>query len=120
MFFLRSEKDIDILNDELAHIIFGERKNPKLWTSVPRSHNSVTFSTALDWAKEVGEAARNGFDVILRTPRVYEFFVDTPVSILEKGLILLIFERCIEITYWRKNDLLNLEIEYSIYPIKVP
>ncbi|XP_044754620.1 uncharacterized protein LOC123313703 [Coccinella septempunctata] len=86
----QTERDHNMLNDELAHIIFGERKNPKLWTSVPRSRNPATFETALEWAKEVGEAGRNGFDVILRTPRVFEFFVDTPVfwfSLLYKTLV---------------------------------
>ncbi|XP_045474417.1 uncharacterized protein LOC123680519 [Harmonia axyridis] len=84
------ERDHNMLNDELAHVIFGERSNPKLWTSVPRNRNPATFETALQWSKEVGEAARNGFDVILRTPRMYEFFIDTPVfwfSLLYKTLV---------------------------------
>lgn len=54
--------------------------NFKIWTTAPKSQHAVTFSSALEWARQIGDAARGGFSVVFRQPRLHEFFVDTPVS----------------------------------------
>ncbi|KAL3267909.1 hypothetical protein HHI36_007047 [Cryptolaemus montrouzieri] len=76
-------------NDFVRPFVTSER-NPNVWTTGSRSHHPVTFETALEWAKEAGLASKHGFDVILRQPRMHEFFVDTPVfwfSLLYKTLV---------------------------------
>lgn len=52
----------------------------KIWTTAPKSKQSITFASALEWARQIGDAARAGFGVVFRQPRLHEFFVDSPVS----------------------------------------
>ncbi|XP_028138980.1 uncharacterized protein LOC114333224 isoform X2 [Diabrotica virgifera virgifera] len=68
----------------------GSKPRTKLWTTVPKSENTVTFSSAILWAKQIGNAAKIGYDVVFRQPRVHELFTDTPVywcSLLHKKLM---------------------------------
>lgn len=55
--------------------------NPKLpiWTTPLRSSEPTTFSSALEWAKSLGDFARMGYNVIFRQPKIREFFEVTPV-----------------------------------------
>lgn len=53
----------------------------KIWTTAPKSPHAVTFASALEWSRQIGDAARGGYNVVFRQPRLHEFFVDTPVSI---------------------------------------
>ncbi|CAG9862577.1 unnamed protein product [Phyllotreta striolata] len=66
------------------------RPRTKVWTTAPKSLGPVTFESALLWAKQVGNAAKAGYEVIFRQPRIYELFIDTPVywfSLLHKQLM---------------------------------
>ncbi|CAH1170402.1 unnamed protein product [Phaedon cochleariae] len=66
------------------------RPNVKLWTTAPKSEGPVTFSSALLWAKQLGNAAKTGYDVVFRQPRIHELFSDTPAywfSLLHKKLM---------------------------------
>ncbi|CAG9835625.1 unnamed protein product [Diabrotica balteata] len=68
----------------------GSKPKTKLWTTVPKSENTITFSSAILWAKQIGNAAKMGYDVVFRQPRVHELFTDTPVywcSLLHKKLM---------------------------------
>lgn len=60
------------------------KSNFKIWTTAPKSQHPVTFASALEWARQIGDAARGGYNVVFRQPRLHEFFVDTPVRILQK------------------------------------
>lgn len=60
-----------------------------MWICSKKSNHTSTFSSALAWAKEIGEAAQNKFDVIFREPRLYEMYQESPifwVSVLHKQL----------------------------------
>ncbi|CAG9759740.1 unnamed protein product [Ceutorhynchus assimilis] len=50
-----------------------------LWTSIPKEYSPVTFSTVLQYAIKVGEAAMLEYDVIFREPRLLELTHVTPV-----------------------------------------
>lgn len=52
----------------------------QVWTTAPKSQHAVTFASALEWARQIGDAAKSGYSVVFRQPRLHEFFVDTPVS----------------------------------------
>ncbi|KAJ8984001.1 hypothetical protein NQ317_006854 [Molorchus minor] len=49
-----------------------------MWTTVPKSAEPISFSSALLWARQVGDAAKLGYEVIFRQPRLHEMFSDTP------------------------------------------
>ncbi|XP_056641700.1 uncharacterized protein LOC130448364 [Diorhabda sublineata] len=62
----------------------------KVWTTVPKSTEPVTFSSALVWAKQIGNLAKMGYDVVFRQPRIHELFAATPIywcSLLHKKLM---------------------------------
>nr|XP_001809953.1 PREDICTED: uncharacterized protein LOC100141957 [Tribolium castaneum] len=61
-----------------------------LWTVSPKSTHSVSFDSAISWAKQLGEAAKIGYHVILRQPRLHEIYSETPpfwVSAIHKNLM---------------------------------
>lgn len=58
----------------------------KIWTTAPKSPHAITFSSAVQWARQIGDAARCGYNVVFRQPRLHEFFVDTPVSTQQKHI----------------------------------
>lgn len=60
-----------------------------MWICSQKSNQTSTFTSALAWAKEIGEAAQSKFEVIFREPRVYEMYEESPifwVSVLHKQL----------------------------------
>lgn len=61
------------------------RQNFKVWTTAPKHPHTVTFASALEWSRQIGDAARAGYNVVFRQPRLHEFFVDTPVSTQKKN-----------------------------------
>lgn len=54
--------------------------NIGVWTTIPKSHQPVTFSSVLNYASQVGDAAKSGYEVVFRQPRIHELFSVTPVS----------------------------------------
>ncbi|XP_044266264.1 uncharacterized protein LOC123012424 [Tribolium madens] len=61
-----------------------------LWTVSPKSAHPVSFDSAISWAKQLGEAAKIGYQVILRQPRLHEIYSETPpywVSAMHKNLM---------------------------------
>ncbi|KAJ3625935.1 hypothetical protein MTP99_016467 [Tenebrio molitor] len=61
-----------------------------IWVVSPKSGHPASFSSAVAWAKQMGEAARKGYEVILRQPRLHEIFSESPpfwVSVLHKSLM---------------------------------
>lgn len=50
------------------------------WIIAPKYPNPITFADGILWAKQLGDAATNGYSVIFRQPRVREFLSDSPVS----------------------------------------
>lgn len=56
---------------------------PKLpvWTNAPRFVEPTSFINAMQWAKFVGDAAKEGYDVIFRQPKIREFYESTPVRL---------------------------------------
>nr|XP_023024228.1 uncharacterized protein LOC111512356 [Leptinotarsa decemlineata] len=68
----------------------NSRPNVKIWTTAPKPSETVIFSSVLLWAKQIGNAAKTGYDVVFRQPRMHELFSDTPVywfSLLHKKLM---------------------------------
>ncbi|CAH1991416.1 unnamed protein product [Acanthoscelides obtectus] len=62
----------------------------KVWTCVPKASSHITFASALMFAEQLGQAAKIGYDVVFRQPRMYELFASTPVfwlSALHKKLM---------------------------------
>lgn len=47
--------------------------------TAPKVSHHINFSSALSWATQIGEAARIGYEVIFRQPRLHEIFSETPV-----------------------------------------
>lgn len=71
----------------VSKILQNNRHKMKIWTVAPRSSESPVFSSALLWAKQIGQAAKLGYDVVFRQPRMYEFFNDSPVPITNVNLL---------------------------------
>lgn len=46
----------------------------------PKYSAPITFSSTILWAKQIGDAATNGYEVIFRQPRIRELFSVSPVS----------------------------------------
>lgn len=55
--------------------------NVGVWTTIPKCQGPITFSSVLTYARQVGDVAKSGYEVVFRQPRMYEFTSDTPVSI---------------------------------------
>lgn len=51
-----------------------------MWLTVPESEKPEQFSSALLWAKQMGESARLGYEAIFKQPGLRELSADTPVS----------------------------------------
>lgn len=62
--------------------LFSHTYRPKtpVWTTAPKEIQPVSFNSALQWAKHLGDAAVLGYEVIYRQPRIHELITDTPVS----------------------------------------
>ncbi|XP_063907710.1 uncharacterized protein LOC135125895 [Zophobas morio] len=78
-------------NQLLTHLtdIYLKPKVP-LWIASSKCTHPVSFASAIFWAKEMGEAAKNGYEVILKQPRLHEIYSETPpfwVSVLHKMLM---------------------------------
>ncbi|GJQ75950.1 hypothetical protein Trydic_g18006 [Trypoxylus dichotomus] len=50
-----------------------------IWLQIPKSQSPITFKSAIDWAKIIGETASIGYELIFREPRLFEIIADTPV-----------------------------------------
>ncbi|KAJ8920301.1 hypothetical protein NQ315_011962 [Exocentrus adspersus] len=62
----------------------------EIWTTAPSPSEPVSFSSAMLWAEQVGNAAKIGYDAVFRQPSIDEVFTDTPVywfSLLHKKLM---------------------------------
>ncbi|XP_065173552.1 uncharacterized protein [Atheta coriaria] len=58
--------------------------------STSKSQHPIGFEDGINWAVEIGEAARKGFSVIFREPRLQEYYSATPaywVTVLHKSLM---------------------------------
>lgn len=54
--------------------------NIGVWTTIPKSQGPITFSSALTYACQIGDAAKSGYEVVFRQPRMHELVSDTPVN----------------------------------------
>lgn len=62
-------------NDPLS----SNKAQVSIWTSVPKPDEPVSFDSAILWAQQTGNAAKMGYEVVFREPRLHEMFSDTPV-----------------------------------------
>lgn len=53
--------------------------NIGVWTTIPKCQGPITFSSVLIYASQVGDAAKSGYEVVFRQPRMHELVSDTPV-----------------------------------------
>ncbi|KAI4461902.1 heparanase [Holotrichia oblita] len=50
-----------------------------IWLEIPKSQNPITFKSAMDWAKDIGDTASLGYEVLFREPRLFEVIAETPI-----------------------------------------
>lgn len=61
--------------------------NIGVWTTIPKSHEPVIFSSVLIYASQLGDAAKSGYEVVFRQPRMHELVSVTPVSKFKNEII---------------------------------
>ncbi|RZC33190.1 calponin -likey domain-containing protein, partial [Asbolus verrucosus] len=66
------------------------RPKVPIWTTSPKTQHPVSFSSAISWAQQIGQAAKIGYEVIFRQPRLHEMLSETPpfwISFFHKVLM---------------------------------
>lgn len=80
-FFSKGISEENFLKDDFVTKIWPKpASNIGVWTTIPKSAEPVTFLSVLAYARQVGDAAKSGYGVVFRQPRMHELVSLTPVS----------------------------------------
>lgn len=80
-FFSKGITEESFLKDDFVTKVWPKpASNIAVWTTIPKSTEPVTFLSVLAYARQVGDAAKSGYGVVFRQPRMHELVAETPVS----------------------------------------
>lgn len=78
----RSESTSFPANSWMDQLLTTNKFKVPVWTTLPKSPNPIIYEDAILWARQLGEAAKIGYEVVFRQPRLRELYSETPVRII--------------------------------------